>query len=333
MAVKDTVFETLRKATETRTAGIVLKHANNAWRAVADSVDRSGRRAARIEALGAVYESDVNQEVNRGWLFPDRIDDFPTPPLSRHAALEGLHRVLQPQTYLEIGIYRGASLVKANTRSIGVDPSPVISYDLGEHIRIARQTSDDFFATEGALDHFGGTPIDLAFVDGMHLSEFALRDFINLEQRMAPTGAILFDDMLPRNSLEAFRQRRTVWWTGDVYKVTELLLKYRPDLVVLPLNTSPTGTLLVLGLDRENTVLSDHYDEAEAYCRTPDPQRVSAVWTKRQTAVDPRTLLASGALATLRQLRDRPDPVRLKSALDELRAMTPAGVAEPPVER
>ena len=58
----------------------------------------------------------------------------------------------------------------------------------------------------------------MAFIDGMHLSEFALRDFIGVERLSRWTGVAIFDDMLPGVE-EAGRDRRTRAWTGDVYKV------------------------------------------------------------------------------------------------------------------
>lgn len=59
----------------------------------------------------------------------------------------------------------------------------------------------------------------MAFLDGMHLTEYALRDFINVERHCSPGSALVFDDVLPRNHLEADRVRRTVWFAGDVVKV------------------------------------------------------------------------------------------------------------------
>ena len=76
-------------------------------------------------------------------------------------------------------------------------------------MQLIKATSDDVFAGDNPLAHFGGVPVDLAFIDGMHLSEFALRDFINIEPFMADTGVIVIDDVLPRNGLEAARDRKT----------------------------------------------------------------------------------------------------------------------------
>ena len=60
-----------------------------------------------------------------------------------------------------------------------------------------RQTSDDFFAS-GFLKRNDILP-KLAFVDGMHQFEFALRDFINCEKTMDPGGVVCVHDVAPFN--------------------------------------------------------------------------------------------------------------------------------------
>jgi hypothetical protein len=58
------------------------------------------------------------------------------------------------------------------------------------------------------------------------------------------------------------------WWTGDVWKVVAILKKYRPDLLVTPVNCPPTGLVLVSNLNPKSTVLEDHYTQIVAEFRS-----------------------------------------------------------------
>lgn len=245
------------------------------------------------------------------------------PTVTRHELLSGIHKVSHPATYLEIGIATGKSLALSRTRSIGIDPQFSIEQELECDVQLHRTPSDKYFARPDACSFFEGVPLELAFIDGMHLSEYALRDFMNVEKHMSPAGVVVMDDMLPRNDLEAARERRTRGWAGDVFKVANILLKFRPDLTVIPVNTHPTGTVIVLGLDPESRVLEDNYDEALAICTTADPQHVDPKWLHRSTAVDPTVLLASPAWADLVALRDKDvDRATLSRVLSALPQVT-----------
>ena len=168
--------------------------------------------------------------------------------MTRHELLQGLHERTGPGRIWRSASEPARSLVLSRCRSIAVDPSFKIDNPIHCDVQLIKATSDDFFAGDEPLAHFDGVPVDLAFIDGMHLSEFALRDFINIEPFMADTGVVVLDDVLPRNGLEAARDRKTESWTGDVYKVVEILRRRRPDLVVLLVNTAPTGTAVVVGV-------------------------------------------------------------------------------------
>lgn len=254
---------------------------------------RDQARAELIEQLGHRSLADsVNQE-GLAWATNDPFVPHPVGTASRHQVLQQLHRVLQPRTYFEIGVRWGDSLALSRTRTIGVDPAFKIRSEIHCDVRTFAQTSDDFFASPTPFDHFGGTPIDLAFIDGMHLSDFALRDFINVEKHCHPGSVILFDDVLPRNQLEAYRIRRTKSWAGDVYKVFDVLRRMRPDLVLVPLNTEPTGTLLVTNLDPSSVVLDEALSTLTDELTSPDPQSVPDEVLTRAVAVDPEMVFAS----------------------------------------
>lgn len=196
---------------------------------------------------------------------PGRTPEFPAlGNLPYLAVLDWLHKNRRPEWYLEIGTASGNSLHCANCKSIAVDPhfkilQPVVSAKQALHL--FQTTSDDFFASNVASKL--GAVIDLAFLDGMHLFEFLLRDVIGTEKLCSTDGLIVLHDCCPRN----FAMTNRVWdpsvtkaWTGDVWKVVPTLRKYRPDLTINVLDCPPTGLVLLSGLDPDNRVLEQNYD-------------------------------------------------------------------------
>mgnify|MGYP000007999867 CR=1 FL=1 len=166
-----------------------------------------------------------------------------------------IHREIEPRGYLEIGVASGESLSLATCPAIGIDPDPDMNIDIRPGTNLFRMTSDEYFAHHHSLDFL----LDLAFIDGSHLFEVALRDFINIEAASHPDTAVVIDDVVPATPRQASRERQTSYWTGDVWKLGELLARERPDLRIRALDTSPAGMLMVTGLDYENTHLRENY--------------------------------------------------------------------------
>jgi len=224
--------------------------------------------------------------------------------------LAQLHDRLAPPTYLEIGIRRGDSLALTKSVSVGIDPSYRLSVALPRDVTLFRETSDEYFERDDPLEALDDRRIGLSFIDGLHLAEFALRDFINVERHADWTSVIVFDDIFPADTEMAARERQTWLWTGDVYKVMAILADHRPDLICLRVDTEPTGLLLVLGADPHSTVLADRYDELAQAIDTPDPQQVPADVLGRRGAVDPQRVLGAGFWGYLREAREDPELIR-----------------------
>jgi hypothetical protein len=214
--------------------------------------------------------------------------------------LAELHRALAPKFYLEIGVRRGRSLRLAQCPAVGVDPAPEITLSLPADARVLTQTSDDFFAT--LPRHPLPQAPDMAFIDGMHWFEFALRDFINIERLATATTLIVIDDVFPVHPAQAERERRTRVWTGDIWKLHRCLSELRPDLLLLALDTSPTGLLLVAGLDSDNRVLSDRYDALVERAGHDQPAPPSVL--RREGARSTRDPAAQRLTAALRACRE-----------------------------
>jgi len=213
--------------------------------------------------------------------------------------LRTVHERLAPKAYLEIGVRNGNSLALASCRAVGIDPAFAIHAELDGEVALFRTTSDEYFSRPEPLAATRGQRFELCFIDGLHLFEFALRDFIFAERHSSARGVIVFDDVLPRNVAEAARERHTHQWTGDVFGVLQVLERYRPDLLVVPLDTEPTGLLAVVGLDPESTVLVDHFEEILAEFRRPDPQPVPGEILDRISVVAPGRFLDAGVLELL----------------------------------
>jgi hypothetical protein len=170
---------------------------------------------------------------------------------------------VKPRTYVEIGVAQGNSLrlVKPPTLAIGVDPDPQLAGPVAGNHKVFAETSDAFFAGRDPRAELGGLPIDLAFIDGMHHFEVALRDFANLERYSTPDSIILIHDCYPLDRETAERERQRDFWSGDIWRLILLLKKHRPDLAVHTIGTAPTGLALVRNLDPGSRFLLERYDQ------------------------------------------------------------------------
>ena len=177
--------------------------------------------------------------------------------------LSAIHQAVRPRTYIEIGVCTGKSIRLAlpETKAIGVDPAPRIEGGaLPPNVTLHTMKSDDYFAKHSVRDDFGGLPIDLAFIDGLHHFEYALRDFINVERHCTPRSTVLVHDWFPLNRHTAERAYTSVFFSGDVWRLALILKKYRPDLTIATVGSPPTGLGLIRNLDPGSTVLQENYD-------------------------------------------------------------------------
>jgi len=192
--------------------------------------------------------------------------------------LAAFHRVLRPQRYLEIGTNTGTTFALADPsiRAIGVDPEPLGPAHIPDGHHIYPETSDGFFATH-SRDEVCGGPVDFAFIDGMHLFEYALRDFINVERWSSPDTVVVLHDTYPfdhvsanrrthhtapnryHEALRRFTNQNSIFWSGDVWRLVMILRVHRPDLEIRTIPVRPTGLTVVMHLDPHSRVLSDGY--------------------------------------------------------------------------
>lgn len=212
-------------------------------------------------------------------------------PLYRQFVWQVLARK-NARNYLEVGVRDGATLANVACPTIGVDPAFVFKRNpVGKKrvLHLYQMTSDEFFRDHDPRTIFG-RPVDVAFLDGMHLFEYLLRDFMNTERVCGRDSVILLDDCLPVNIEMTERQYRpeqrkdeetATWWTGDVWKVVSILRAYRPDLQIAPFEVVPTGSIAVSSLDPASTVLRDNYLEIVGRFRKLEftPALFDAYWT------------------------------------------------------
>lgn len=169
---------------------------------------------------------------------------------------------VKPRSYVEMGVFMGESLRLASPpiRAVGIDPEPRLPGPLAHNHKVFAETSDDFFERHDLRAELGGLPVDLAFIDGMHLFDFALRDFTNVERHCTRVSSILIHDCYPLDRESAGREPRPAAWSGDIWRLIVLLKKYRPDLAVHVIGTPPTGLGLVRNLDPHSRFLSENHD-------------------------------------------------------------------------
>jgi hypothetical protein len=182
------------------------------------------------------------------------------PGPSYRDVLGAMHATLRPETYLEIGVAAGATLTLAKTArvAIGVDPVPApLEHELPPGARVVTETSATFFATRRPGDLFGPRPVALVFIDGLHLFEAALADFLAAERWCAEDSTIVLHDCVPVSRVTATRERRTRFWVGDTWKAAWALARARPELRIRTILAPPSGLVVVRRLEPSGAAAHD----------------------------------------------------------------------------
>lgn len=223
---------------------------------LARSGDRDGALGAVTELVGRYPDYPGAQALLASLVMPG-------PPYRE--VLAQLHRALSPETYLEIGVETGGTLTLAKSAriAVGVDPADFpLEHPLPAAARVIRETSDQFF-DRSRTSVFGESTVDLAFIDGMHLFEFALRDFAHVEAWCAPESTVVLHDCVPLFETAAARERRTRFWVGDTWKTVWALARHRPDLRIRTVLTPPSGLVVIRRLDPASTKLLAEFGAIE----------------------------------------------------------------------
>lgn len=182
--------------------------------------------------------------------------------------LDGLHRAMAFDWYMEIGCRAGQIFAPVIGKTIAVDPYFKADTNIIGHkprLFVFQEKSDDFFASKFLKQM--EIKLSFSFLDGLHLFEFLLRDFFNTEANSDPGGVIALHDCVPFNERMLTRDLENLPrgpWTGDVWKLIPILRKYRPDLKLTVLSCRPTGLVLISKLDPANRDLKKNYDKIVA---------------------------------------------------------------------
>jgi hypothetical protein len=179
---------------------------------------------------------------------------------------------------------------------------PAENLALLDNATLVRAASDDFFKDDA--DRLLQPAPELIFIDGMHLFEYALRDFINAERHAAPGALIVIDDIFPNHPVQGRRCRQSSHWMGDVWRLFICLREERRDLFLLTLDTLPSGLLLVAGLDPTNNTLRQRYDGIVARAQTAGDE-VPPEILGRAGALSARAPFVAEMFTLLRALREQ----------------------------
>jgi hypothetical protein len=193
-----------------------------------------------------------------------------------------------PASYLEVGTRNGESAAQLDCDMICIDPNFALNFNVMKKRRrslMFQTTSDEFFASTDVRQIYP-QGIDMAFLDGLHLYEFLLRDFMNTEKYCHKNSVVLLHDCLPFRKEITNRVQTPGAWTGDVWKVLKILKKYRPEVNVIFFDCPPTGLVACTNLDPNSTVLADSYDKIVAeFADAKLPEDLFALYPRIDTKV------------------------------------------------
>jgi glycosyltransferase involved in cell wall biosynthesis len=182
----------------------------------------------------------------------------------RHDVINNISN--ESNKYLEIGVENGYTFNNVHfINKTGVDPSPYFSSK-----NLIIKTSDDFFSETNEI-------YDVIFIDGMHQTEYVLKDFNNAIKHININGKIILDDIIPlhfdeqlkipiRNAVENGILKTLAPWTGDVWKLAyHILLNYKNNIEFKYFNNINYRGIGVFKIINPFTIPSDEIDIINNY--------------------------------------------------------------------
>ncbi len=219
--------------------------------------ERDESRAAYLEALR------LDPNAPRAHLGLARLR-MPGPDYQ--ATLNRLQEWRRPEIYFEIGVAKGHTLALARspTVAIGVDPMIDAKTAFTTETHLFAMPSDELFDSNRLVPLLAGRTISMAFIDGLHTFEQALRDFANVEALSDADTVVLLHDTVPLDEPTQRRERVSTFWTGDVWRLIVCLRECRPDLEIFTIRAAPTGLAVIRNLDPGSRVIKDRFEDLAA---------------------------------------------------------------------
>jgi len=185
----------------------------------------------------------------------------------RHDVINSLTRT--SDSYLEIGVEYGLTFKNIHfLDKTGVDPDPKFEVEDKDSLKLL--TSDDFFEANKKI-------FDVIFIDGMHQSEYVLKDMNNSIECLSENGIIFMDDILPTSYNEQLKIPNKHYyengilkygepWTGDVWKVMFYIFNhYSKSFDVSYFNNANYRGVGALRIKNKFQIPSRAIDEINAY--------------------------------------------------------------------
>jgi tetratricopeptide (TPR) repeat protein len=171
--------------------------------------------------------------------------------------------------YFEIGSRTGTSLKLSSSPSVAIDPYFQLNGDFvgqKDFCLLFQEKSDDFF--DRTFINLVGLKCELGFIDGMHLFEYALKDFINLAKISTPKSIFLFHDPMPWSFEMTNRDYKTIpkntAWVGDIWKLILIFIEFGMKNYISVLTSAPSGLLAVE--NPESKLISNLSENFEEIC-------------------------------------------------------------------
>ena len=154
--------------------------------------------------------------------------------------INDIAKIIDAHSYLEIGVETGLTFNQIKIfQKTAVDPRFLFDYqrDFRTNLSFHEITSDVFFK-KLAENEIKNRKFDLIFIDGLHLFEQVLKDFINSVNHINTGGVIVIDDTVPIDEFSALPSQKDCYrlriesgrhndgsWQGDVYELIYPCLK------------------------------------------------------------------------------------------------------------